>query len=52
MEVFINEEGKRLEIVEQKIKDSDKVWRWTQSNINDNAANIANNINTIFNMTL
>ena len=39
-------------VFEHKIKDSDKVWRWTQSNINDNAANIANNINTIFNMTL
>lgn len=39
-------------VFEHKIKDSDKVWRWTQNNINDNAANIANNINTILKMTL
>ncbi|MBR6041866.1 MAG: DUF262 domain-containing protein [Paludibacteraceae bacterium] len=37
-------------VFEHKIKDSDKAWRWTQSNIKENSANIANNINTILNL--
>lgn len=39
-----------MTVFEYKIKDVDRVWRWTQQNIKDNAFNIANNIETILNM--
>lgn len=39
-----------MTVFEYKIKDVDKVWRWTQQNIKDNAFNIANNIETILNL--
>lgn len=39
-----------MTVFEYKIKDSDRVWRWTQQNIKDNAFNIANNIEIILNM--
>ena len=39
-----------MTVFEHKIKDVDRVWRWTQQNIKDNAFNIANNIETILNL--
>ena len=39
-----------MTVFEYKIKDEDRVWRWTQQNIKNNAFNIANNIETILNL--
>ena len=39
-----------MTVFEYKIKDVDRVWRWTQQNIKDNAFNIANNIKIILNL--
>ena len=39
-----------MTVFEYKIKDEDRVWRWTQQNIKNNAFNIANNIETVFNL--
>lgn len=39
-----------MTVFEYKIKDVDRIWRWTQQNIKDNAFNIANNIKTILNL--
>jgi len=39
-----------MTVFEYKIKDVDRVWRWTQQNIKDNAFNIANNIEIFLNL--
>ena len=39
-----------MTVFEYKIKDVDRVWRWTQQNIKDNAFNIASNIETFLNL--
>lgn len=39
-----------MTVFEYKIKDTDRVWRWTQQNIKNNAFNIANNIETVLNL--
>ena len=39
-----------MTVFEYKIKDTDRVWRWTQQNIKNNACNIANNIETVLNL--
>lgn len=39
-----------LIIFQQKIKDSDKIWRWTQENIRYNAENIAYNVENFLNL--
>lgn len=39
-----------MTVFEYKIKDEDRVWRWTQQNIKNNAFNIANNIETVLNL--
>ncbi len=39
-------------VFEHKINDSDRSWRWTKQNIQENANNIASNIEQLLNMTL
>lgn len=39
-------------LFETKINDTDKVWRWTKKDIQDNAANIAKNVELFFNIKL
>lgn len=41
-----------MTVFEHKIKDEDRVWRWTQQNIKNNACNIANNVETILKLKL
>ena len=39
-------------LFETKINDTDKVWRWTKKDIQDNAANIAKNVELFLNIKL